>query len=163
MSERSTQPINPAVAGSGATTAQITMVLLHGLLKTWGEFLRRALDLAKRRRLRGYDAVKLSAAHSNPCSVSTEPAGDAWQIRHIKSKSDTMKPGLDYKSRSGFIHVILIENQFTERSWKNGTKDFLCFRVKNELPSSSDRSRTPVISGVESLLCVLLIVRTELH
>lgn len=32
-----------------------------------------------------------------------------------------------------------------------------------ELPSSSDRSRTPVISGVESLLCVLLIVRTELH
>lgn len=37
------------------------------------------------------------------------------------------------------------------------------FRVKNELPSSSDRSRTPVISGVESLLCVLLIVRTELH
>ena len=76
--------------------------------------------------MRGYDAVKLSAAHSNPCSVSTEPAGDAWQIRHIKSKSDTMKPGLDYKSRSGFIHVILIENQFTERSWKNGTKDFLC-------------------------------------
>lgn len=126
MSERSTQPINPAVAGSGATTAQMTMVLLHGLLKTWGEFLRRALALAKRRRLRGYDAVKLSAAHSNPCSVSTEPARDAWQIRHIKSKSDTMKPGLDYKSRSGFIHVILIENQFTERSWKNGTKDFLC-------------------------------------
>ena len=126
MSERSTQPINPAVAGSGATTAQMTMVLLHGLLKTWGEFLRRALALAKRRRLRGYDAVKLSAAHSNPCSVSTEPAGDAWQIRHINSKSDTMKPGLDYKSRSGFIHVILIENQFTERSWKNGTKDFLC-------------------------------------
>ena len=126
MSERSTQPINPAVAGSGATTAQMTMVLRHGLLKTWGEFLRRALALAKRRRLRGYDAVKLSAAHSNPCSVSTEPAGDAWQIRHIKSKSDTMKPGLDYKSRSGFIHVILIENQFTERSWKNGTKDFLC-------------------------------------
>ena len=126
MSERSTQPINPAVAGSGATTAQMTMVLLHGLLKTWGECLRRALALAKRRRLRGYDAVKLSAAHSNPCSVSTEPAGDAWQIRLIKSKSDTMKPGLDYKSRSGFIHVILIENQFTERSWKNGTKDFLC-------------------------------------
>ena len=38
----------------------------------------------------------------------------AWIL--IKSKSDTMKPGLDYKSRSGFIHVILIENQFTERS-----------------------------------------------
>lgn len=116
MSERSTQPINPAVAGSGATTAQMTMVLLHSLLKTWGESLWRTLALAKRRRLWGYDAVKLSAAHSNPCSVSTEPAGDAWQIRHIKSKSDTMKPGLDYKSRSGFIHVILIENQFTERS-----------------------------------------------
>ena len=126
MSERSTQPINPAVAGSGATTAQMTMVLLHGLLKTWGEFLRRALALAKRRRLRGYDAVKLSAAHSNPCSVSTGLAGDAGQIRHIKSKSDTMKPGLDYKSRSGFIHVILIENQCTERSWKDGTKNFLC-------------------------------------
>ena len=126
MSERSTQPINPAVAGSGATTAQMTMVLLHGLLKTWGEFLRRALALAKRRRLRGYDAVKLSAAHSNPCSVSTGTCRGCVQIRHIKSKSDTMKPGLDYKSRSGFIHVILIENQFTERSWKNGTKDFLC-------------------------------------
>ena len=57
------------------------------------------------------------AMQPKPSAVWNTPrAGDAWQIRHIKSKSDTMKPGLDYKSRSGFIHVILIENQFTERS-----------------------------------------------
>lgn len=37
------------------------------------------------------------------------------------------------------------------------------FHVRNGSPSSSDRSRTPVISGVESLLCVLLTVRTGLH
>lgn len=50
----------------GATTAWIIMVLLHGFLMTWGEFLRRALALAQRRRLRGYDAVTLSAACNSP-------------------------------------------------------------------------------------------------
>ena len=53
----------------GATTARITMVLLHGSLKTWGEFLRRLLALAKRRRMRGYDAVTLSAACNSPALV----------------------------------------------------------------------------------------------
>jgi len=51
-------------------TAQITMVLLHGSLKTWGEFLRRAPALAKRRRMRGYDAVTLSAACNSPALVA---------------------------------------------------------------------------------------------
>ena len=50
----------------GAMTAQIIMVLLHGSLKTWGEFLRRLLALAKRRRMRGYDAAKLTAACNSP-------------------------------------------------------------------------------------------------
>ena len=38
--------------------------LLHSFLKTWGEFLRRLLALAKRRRMWDYDAVTLSAALS---------------------------------------------------------------------------------------------------
>ena len=42
------------------------MVLPHGSLKTWGEFLRRAPALAKRRRMRGYDAATLSAACNSP-------------------------------------------------------------------------------------------------
>ena len=50
--------------------AQITMVLLHGSLKTWGEFLRRLLALAKRRRMWGYDAVTLSAACNSPILVN---------------------------------------------------------------------------------------------
>lgn len=54
---------------SGAMTTQITMVLLHGSLKTWGEFLRRAPALAKRRRMRGYDAVKPTAACSSPSLI----------------------------------------------------------------------------------------------
>ena len=45
------------------------MVLPHGSLKTWGEFLRRLLALAKRRRMRGYDAVTLSAACNSPALV----------------------------------------------------------------------------------------------
>lgn len=53
-----------------AMTAQITMVLLHGSLRTWGEFLRRAPALAKRRRMWGYDAVTLSAACNSPALVN---------------------------------------------------------------------------------------------
>lgn len=45
------------------------MVLLHSFLKTWGEFLRRLLALAKRRRMRDYDAVTLSAACNSPALV----------------------------------------------------------------------------------------------
>ena len=54
----------------GAMTAQIIMVLLHGSLKTWGEFLRRLLALAKRRRMRDYDAVTLSAACNSPVLIT---------------------------------------------------------------------------------------------
>lgn len=46
------------------------MVLLHGSLMTWGEFLRRAPALAKRWRMRGYDAVTLSAACNSPALVN---------------------------------------------------------------------------------------------
>ena len=55
--------------------AQITMVLPHGSLKTWGEFLRRAPALAKRRRMRGYDAVTLSAACNSPALVNQSLPG----------------------------------------------------------------------------------------
>ena len=73
-----------------AMTAQIIMVLLHGSLKTWGEFLRHLLALAKRRRMRGYDAAKLTAACNSPSFVYSGLAGGAWQIRQTESKSDTM-------------------------------------------------------------------------
>ena len=46
------------------------MVLLHSFLKTWGEFLRRLLALAKRRRMWDYDAVTLPAACNSPALVN---------------------------------------------------------------------------------------------
>ena len=52
------------------------MVLPHGSLKTWGEFLRRLLALAKRRRMRGYDAVTLSAACNSPALESQGLPGE---------------------------------------------------------------------------------------
>jgi len=55
---------------------QITMVLLHGFLKTWGESLRRAPALAKRRRMRGYDAATLSAACNSPALYCLGLAGE---------------------------------------------------------------------------------------
>ena len=51
------------------------MVLLHSFLKTWGEFLRRLLALAKRRRMRDYDAVTLSAACNSPVLITEGLAG----------------------------------------------------------------------------------------
>ena len=59
-----------------AMTAQIIMVLLHGSLKTWGEFLRRLLALAKRRRMQGYDAVTPSAACNSPALVNQGLPGE---------------------------------------------------------------------------------------
>ena len=59
----------------GAMTAQIIMVLLHGSLKTWGEFLRRLLALAKRRRMWDYDAVTLPAACNSPVLITEGLAG----------------------------------------------------------------------------------------
>ena len=58
-----------------ATTAQIIMVLLHSFLKTWGEFLRRLLALAKRRRMWDYDAVTLPAACNSPVLITEGLAG----------------------------------------------------------------------------------------
>ncbi|WP_425755734.1 hypothetical protein ACPW7J_14450 [Ihubacter sp. rT4E-8] len=78
-------------------TVQITMVLLHGSLKTWGEFLRRAPALAKRRRMRDYDAATLSAAYNSPVLIFRACRG-AWQIRQSKSKSDTMGRICDFHS-----------------------------------------------------------------
>lgn len=51
------------------------MVLLHSFLKTWGEFLRRLLALAKRRRMWDYDAVTLSAACNSPVLITEGLAG----------------------------------------------------------------------------------------
>ena len=51
------------------------MVLLHGFLKTWGELLRRLLALAKRRRMRDYDAVTLSATCNSPVLITEGLAG----------------------------------------------------------------------------------------
>ena len=45
------------------------------LPKTWGEFLRRLLALAKRRRMRDYDAVTLSAACNSPVLITEGLAG----------------------------------------------------------------------------------------
>lgn len=61
------------------------MVLSHDLLKTWGEFLRYTLALAKWRYRWGYDAVKLSAAYNTPGPAGVGPAGGAWQIRQSKT------------------------------------------------------------------------------
>ncbi len=58
-----------------ATTAQIIMVLFHDSLKTWGEFLRRLLALAKRRRMWDYDAVTLPAACNSPVLITEGLAG----------------------------------------------------------------------------------------
>lgn len=78
--------MNPAVRAINATyetgygkldaiTTQIIMVLLHSFLKTWGELLRRLLALAKRRRMRDYDAVTLSAACNSPVLITEGLAG----------------------------------------------------------------------------------------
>ena len=60
---------------SDAITTQIIMVLLHSFLKTWGEFLRRLLALAKRRRMWDYDAVTLPAACNSPVLITEGLAG----------------------------------------------------------------------------------------
>ena len=51
------------------------MVLLHSFLKTWGEFLRRLLAPAKRRRMWDYDAVTLPAACNSPVLITEGLAG----------------------------------------------------------------------------------------
>ena len=76
----------------GAMTAQIIMVLLHGSLKTWGEFLRRLLALAKRRHLRGYDAVKLAAAYGSPALLD---AGLPGGVANTASKIEIRYNGPD--------------------------------------------------------------------
>lgn len=66
LSERSTQPIDLAVAGRARQRRRSQWYFFttsHGLE---GEFLPCALALAKRRQWRGYDAVKLAAAYDIP-------------------------------------------------------------------------------------------------
>ena len=66
LSERSTQPIDLAVAGRALQRRRSQWYFFttsHGLE---GEFLPCALALAKRRQWRGYDAVKLAAAYGSP-------------------------------------------------------------------------------------------------
>ena len=88
-------------------TVQITMVLLHGSLKTWGEFLRRLLALAKRRRMRGYDAVTLSAACNSPALYCLGLAGERGKYGS-KIEIRYQKPDLSVKERIRLLHVILI-------------------------------------------------------
>ena len=61
------------------------MVLLHSFLKTWGEFLRRLLALAKRRRMWDYDAVTLPAACNSPVLITEGLAGVRGKYGRQKS------------------------------------------------------------------------------
>ena len=89
------------------------MVLPHGSLKTWGEFLRRAPALAKRRRMRGYDAATLSAACNSPALfVQGLPGGvantaaDRNQIQWAGS--------VTVRAQARLIHVVSIARNFQE-------------------------------------------------
>ena len=89
------------------------MVLLHGSLKTWGELLRRAPALAKRRRMRGYDAATLSAACNSPALfVQGLPGGvantaaDRNQIQWAGS--------VTVRAQARLIHVVSIARNFQE-------------------------------------------------
>ena len=86
------------------------MVLSHDLLRTWGEFLRRALALAKRRQLRDYDAAKLSLF------IIGLPGGVA-NTADKKSKSDTISRTFGL-SGVRLIHVVLIYKKL--KSLKGG-------------------------------------------
>ena len=85
------------------------MVLPHGSLKTWGEFLRRLLALAKRRRMRGYDAATLSAACNSPALfIQGLPGG----VANTASKIEIRYNGPDlflFIGRVRLIHVVLID------------------------------------------------------
>ena len=75
LSERSTQPIDLAVAGRARQRRRSQWYFFttsHGLE---GEFLPCALALAKRRRMRDYDAVTLSAACNSPVLITEGLAG----------------------------------------------------------------------------------------
>ena len=96
-----------------ATTAQIIMVLPHGSLKTWGEFLRRLLALAKRRRMRGYDAATLSAACNSPALfIQGLPGGVA---NTAANRNQIQWAGsVTVRAQARLIHVVLIIRNFQE-------------------------------------------------
>lgn len=112
LSERSTQPIDLAVAGRARQRRRSQWYFFttsHGLE---GEFLPCALALAKRRQWRGYDAVKLAAAYGSPAGCR-----GAWQIRHNKIEIRYHEPGLLPYGWVRLIHVVLMSLYCrTERS-----------------------------------------------
>ena len=89
------------------------MVLLHGSLKTWGEFLRRAPALAKRRRMRGYDVVMLSAACNSPALfVQGLPGGVA---NTAANRNQIQWAGsVTVWAQARPIHVVLIARNIQE-------------------------------------------------
>lgn len=96
-----------------ATTAQITMVLLHGSLRTWGEFLRRLLALAKRRRMRGYDAVTLSAACNSPALVDQGLPGGVANTAANRNQIQ-WAGSVTVWAQARPIHVVLIARNIQE-------------------------------------------------
>ena len=77
------------------------MVLLHSFLKTWGEFLRRLLALAKRRRMWDYDAVTLSAACNSPALfIQGLPGGVANTASYQENIHAVV---LIFEQRHGFL------------------------------------------------------------
>lgn len=91
----------------GAITAQIIMVLLHGSLRIWGEPLRRLLALAKRRRMRGYDAVTLSAACNNPALVDQGLPGGVANTAANRNQIQ-WAGSVTVRAQARLIHVILL-------------------------------------------------------
>ena len=89
------------------------MVLPHGSLKTWGEFLRRLLALAKRRRMRGYDAATLSAACNSPALfIQGLPGGVA---NTAANRNQIQWAGaVTVRAQARLIHVVLIIRNFQE-------------------------------------------------
>lgn len=100
LSERSTQPIDLAVAGRARQRRRSQWYFFttsHGLE---GEFLPCALALAKRRQWRGYDAVKLAAACGIPGPETGLPGGVANTASYPKTIHAVV---LIFEQRHGFL------------------------------------------------------------
>ena len=92
---------------------QIIMVLPHGSLRTWGEFLRRAPALAKRRRMRGYDAVTLSAACNSPALVDQGLPGGVANTAANRNQIQ-WAGSVTVWAQARPIHVVLITRNVQE-------------------------------------------------
>jgi len=84
------------------------MVLLHGSLKTWGEFLRRMPALAKRRRMRGYDAAALSAARNSPVLFNQGLPGGVANTAANRNQIQ-WAGSVTVRAQARLIHVVSIK------------------------------------------------------